>query len=174
MMNNETLQQEPIVTTTEQEQQVPPAVDPQTEELIRAAKIAKGELQPEKEHENIAYRFIAAKKDVSSSGRVRQLWYRMRRSPGTDTWEYYAEGRLPKGNYYANERQATVYGNLYIGDLVATHDHAKPIDRICLVYYNLEENKAKLHDCEFAIVRGNQLQISLPDGSKITLPNPRK
>ena len=169
MINNETL-----TTNTTTEQQVPPAVDPQTEELIRAAKIAKGELQPEKEHENIAYRFIAAKKDVSSSGRVRQLWYRMRRSPGTDTWEYYAEERLPKGNYRASERQATVYGNLYIGDLVASHDHAKPIDRICLVYYNLEENKAKLHDCEFAIVRGNLLLISLPDGSKITLPNPRK
>jgi len=172
MINNETLQQETITAAAEQQQAQP--VDPQTEELIRAARIAKGEIQPEKEHENLGYRFIAAKKDVSSSGRVRQLWYRMRRSPGTDTWEYYAEERLPRGNFRASERQATVYGTLYIGDLVATHDHAKPIDRICLVYFNIEENKAKLHDCEFNIVRGNMLQISLPDGSKIQLPNPRK
>lgn len=166
MINNETLNTQETTVTAEQQQQ---AVDPQTEELIRAARIAKGEIQPEKEHENLAYQFIAAKKDVSSTGRIRQLWYRMRRSPGTDTWEYYAEERLPHGNY-----RATVYGNLYVGDLVASHDHAKPIDKICLVYFNIEENKAKLHDCEFNIIRGNMLQISLPDGSKITLPNPRK
>ena len=164
--NNESLQQQPAVD--------PQTVDPQTEELIRAAKIALGEIQPEKEHENIAYRFAAAKKDVSSSGKIRQLWYRMRRSPGTDTWEYYGEGRLPRGNSSASDRYGIVYGNLYIGDLVATHDHGRPIDRIDLVYFNISENKAKLNECEFNIIRGNMLQIKLPNGSMITLPNPRK
>lgn len=114
-------------------------------------------------------RIIGAKKDLNCKGRG-PPWYRMVYRRG---WQYVSSERLPSGSFRAEERRAEVYGNVYPGEIVVSHDRGKPVDAAWLVLTPDAEGQV-LRSIEFASRRDGKLSFSLPDGSEVVLPNPRE
>jgi hypothetical protein len=93
-------------------------------------------------------------------------WYRMVWSAADDAWRYFAERRLEEGYRYSS-----VDGRVAIGDLVARHDRGCPIDAIWVV---ADRTAKPLRACKFAARGDGRLSITLPDGTVIDRPNPRR
>lgn len=115
-------------------------------------------------------RITGAKKDKNARGRGPE-WYRMVWRGGS--WRYVSDERLPSGNFLAADRRATVYGEVYEGEVCVDHDRGGPVSDAYLVCRPDEGGKV-LADCTFARRRDGQLAITLPDGSVILTPDPRK
>lgn len=112
---------------------------------------------------------VGAKKDLNSKGRGPE-WYRMVYRGG---WQYVSDERLPSGRFLAADRRASVHGDVYSGEIVVGHDRGSPVDVARLVASPNAEGKV-LVPCEFVRRRDGQLGVTLPDGSLVVLPDPRK
>jgi hypothetical protein len=108
-----------------------------------------------------------ASKDYNARGRCREHWYRVALRGGE--WVYF-EGSLPVGNYLAADRRATLHGDVYVGELIAQHDRGGPID----VVYLVTGGDDVIQILEWRKRRDGQLAITLPDGTEVLAPNPRK
>lgn len=111
-----------------------------------------------------------AKKDLNAKGRGPE-WYRMVYRGGS--WRYVSDERLPSGTYLASDRRATVRGEVYPGEIVAQHDRGQPVDLMYLVC-RPDDQGTRLVDCAFRRRRDGDLAVTLPDGSEIVLPDPRR
>lgn len=139
------------------------------EALTLACGIARGEAEGPPDPVG---RLIAATKDINARGRIREWWYRMRWEPATRGWAYITNERLPAGNFRAAERRATLYAEVYVGDLLVTHDRGGPIDPEALLVIK-DGAKMRTVPCKVAKRRDGNLSVTLPDGTTLVTPNPR-
>lgn len=133
-----------------------------------ACDIAAGRASADPDAEGARIR--GAHKDLNAKGRGPE-WYRMVYRGGS--WQYVSDERLPSGTYRASDRRATVYGEVYPGEILADHDRGKPVDQIWLAHARDAEGDA-LTECEFRRRRDGDLAITLPDGSEVVLSDPRR
>lgn len=135
-----------------------------------ACDIAAGRAQPDDDAD--AIEIIGAKKDKNAKGNGPE-WYRMVLRDGS--WRYVSDDRLPAGNYLASERRASVKGDVFPGELVAVHDRGAPVESVWLVESLTEGESGSdcLRQCDFTKKRGGKLKVTLPDGTEITVADPR-
>lgn len=132
--------------------------------------IAQGKAEADPTSAAISIR--AAHKDLNAKGRG-PCWYRM--VWRGNTWQYFSDGRLPTGTFRAAERRATVYGDVFVGEIIAQHDKGGPIEAVYLIAPGPSDSEIKLSPAlDFTKRRDGMLAVTLPDGSGIVLPNPRK
>lgn len=108
-------------------------------------------------------------KDLNSKGSGPE-WYRMVYRNG---WTYVSEERLPNGSYRASDRRATVYGEVFPGEIVVGHNRGGPVDTAWLISSPNEKGEV-LNEIQFRKRRDGQLTFVLPDGTEVTLSNPRR
>jgi hypothetical protein len=113
-----------------------------------------------------------AHKNLNCKGHGEE-WYRMRWD-GTQ-WIYFGE-RLPSGSFRASDRKAEAYGEAYPGDILVQHDRGGAIDAAYVVTEGHDKGGRMIHVAagEVCRQRDGQLRITLPDGTEILRPNPRK
>jgi hypothetical protein len=140
-----------------------PSVGPNT---LLACQIARGEAEGPQEPVG---QMIASKKDLNARGKVREWWFRMRWDG--NQWAYLSEERLRGGTFLASDRHQTVYGDVYAGDVLITHDRGGPVDTEAKLVIGAGEEGAAA--CPVTRRRDGQLSIRLPDGTDILRPNPR-
>lgn len=134
------------------------------EHIQIACDIANKKIPANPESKGI--KITGAKKDLNAKGRGPE-WYRMvYRGNG---WSYVSRERLPRGNYLAAERRATVYGEVYEGEIIVEHDRGEPISGAKLV----TNNEIPLTEIEFFKQRDGNIKFILPDKTEIILPDPR-
>lgn len=107
----------------------------------------------------------AAHKDYNSRGRQRAHWFRLVLRNGT--WGYFAERR----GGWGRRRCATVYGNVYHGELVCEHDLGEQVGSVYLVSDGFDDKP--LRRLDFQKIRSGDLRVTLPDGRTVDVPNPR-
>jgi hypothetical protein len=107
--------------------------------------------------------------DYSASGRCREHWFRM---VWRDKWQYLSERLAPVG-MRASERHQSIKGDVWAGEIVAGHDRGKPIDAIGIISIQPVGGK-HIQWLKFNRRRDGQFAITLPDGSVIVRPDPRK
>lgn len=117
------------------------------------------------------FRIRGAAKDYNARGSRREHWFRMVLRNGS--WEYVSSDYLPKANYLASDRCATVYGEVYPGELVVSHDLGAQVDQMWIVEAHPEESTKPLKKVEFSKTRAG-LKVVLPDGTELTVSDPRK
>lgn len=118
-------------------------------------------------------RVPAAHKDISARGRVYEYWYRLALEPGETVPRYFTEGREPYG-MRASARHWTGYGEVPAGTLLLQHDRGGPINEIWIVHQPVGQEQITLTPCAFNRRADGKISITLPDGSVIAVPNPRK
>lgn len=119
-----------------------------------------------------SYRVKGAHKDYSARGSCRAHWFRMVLRGGQ--WTYVSDEYLPSGNFRASERHATVYGEVYEGELCVTHDRGKGVDSIAhLMTVDPSDDSLEMIDCKVVKSRDGNLRIHLPSGDVVVAPNPR-
>ena len=145
-----------------------PVLDP----LATACAIARGE-QSDPAASGISIR--GAWRDLNARGRGSES-YRRRLPAGERVWAWVSGERLPRTGSRASERRCRVNGEVFDGDLVATFSRmidsrvgAVSIDAFALVVTALEK---PLRTCEHKRRRDGQYDVTLPDGSKITVASP--
>jgi hypothetical protein len=111
---------------------------------------------------------VGAKKDLNSKGRG-EHWYRMVHRHG---WRYVSDDRLPSASFRAAERRCEVYGDVYPGEIVVSHDRGQSIDCAWLVRAPDSAGKVLVR-IEFSSRRDGNLVFTLPDASEVVLSNPR-
>ena len=101
-------------------------------------------------------------------------WYRMVYRGGS--WTYFSDERLPMGTFRASDRCASVYGTVYAGELLAQHDKGGKVDGVQLVRADPADpaDPYSLEGVEFSRGQDGSLSLTLPDGGKIVVPDPRK
>lgn len=117
------------------------------------------------------HRIIGAEKDLNCKGRGPQ-YYRMVYRDGS--WQYVSDDRLPSGAFRASDRRAKVFGVVFVGEIVASHDRGAQIGVAYLVVSPNPEEGGVLQKIGIKARRDGQLAFTLPDGSEIVTPNPRK
>ena len=159
------------ISTVPETQTAPEAqpATPATEQRIQTAcDIATGKAQADPTESG--KEITGAKKDLNGKGRGPQ-WYRMVHRNGD--WRYVSSDRLPSGSFRASERRASVSGEVFTGESVVQHDRGQPVDAAWIICQPDAEGKVMVL-CEFSRRRDGNLGITLPDGSELVLPNPRK
>lgn len=134
-----------------------------TEAASHAAAIARDEVTAPDEWRRIN----AAHCDYNARGSKRAHWYRMIWTGAA--WEYFGDGRLATVGQSAATRHQTITGEVQIGTLVVQHDWGGLIDTA----YVVQDGEKPLKCCEVKR-RAGELHITLPDGSKVKRPDPRK
>jgi hypothetical protein len=109
----------------------------------------------------------AAHKDYSARGSRRAHWFRMVWRNGT--WMYVTDKRLPGNGLRASERNATIYGDVFPGEVLVIHDLGESLDELAKLVVAQDNYVA----CPIRTTRAG-IEISLPDGSVLKRPNPRK
>jgi hypothetical protein len=148
--------------------------------LARAIRRARGE-EPIPDDER-PIRVIGARADYSARMRAREHWFRM--VYREHRWTYFTDYLEPIG-LRAAQRHQTLYGDVYIGELLAQHDRGGPVDVLYLVADRAVPRRAgvdresadqrgTLIRLDFYAGRDGKLRVELPDGSALTLPNPRR
>ena len=93
-------------------------------------------------------------------------------------WSYYSDERIPSRGIRASERKCITHGEVFHGELVCQHYIGKPVDAVYLIADQKEiwnsNSPKQIHSVEFVKQRDGNLRITLPDGKKVILPNPRK
>lgn len=122
--------------------------------------------------EELPHRITGAFCDYSARGACREHWFRM--VWRNDAWEYFSEHLAAVGMNSSTRHQSTS-GNVWAGELVATHDRGKPIEAIALVTSGRSrDSEGELRFLKFGRRRDGQLSVTLPDSSVVLLPDPRK
>jgi hypothetical protein len=102
--------------TAEQITTATPDSTPDT--LVRiACDIANGAAQ---DPTAVALRTKGAWRDCNAKGNGSET-YRRALSPG-GAWRFVSSARLPRGAFLASDRKAIVFGDVFVGDLVADYD----------------------------------------------------
>lgn len=154
-------------TTPETAQPAAQETDPA---IVLACAIARGEAEGPQEP---CGEMIAAHKDANARGRIRSFYYRMRWNGSG--WDYISNERIPVGGIRASERRVTVRAEVYVGDLLITHDRGGPVDDTArLVLGTTDEDEVRYVACDVVRRRDGKLSIKLPDGEPLIAPNPRK
>jgi len=139
---------------------------------VRACAIARGEQDAPEEPLG---RLCVGNKDVNARGSVHGWWYAMRWNGST--WEYPSDDRLPTGMFLASDRRASIYADVYEGDVFVTHNRGGGIDSEGWVIRvpNTEKGEDKAQKTVTLVkrLRSGLLRIELPDGTSIERPNPR-
>ncbi len=112
-------------------------------------------------------RFVG--RDVSARGRCREHWLVYR----SGAWQYYGERLGPVGDS-ADTRYQTTRGDAYLGELIARHDRGGPVNAMYIVAPPTGEPQKKITPLAFRRRRDGQIDVSLPDGSTVTVPDPRR
>lgn len=144
-----------------------PEVPAEEDRFCTACRIARGEEQPDPNAPG--HRVVAGQKNLNGRGRG-DWWYRMVYRQGG--WTYFSDGRLPTGIFLASDRRATVYGEVFLGELICCHDYGKPVDGVALVVAP-DGGGNVLEWLEYGRRRDGTLSVTLPDGSKVVVPDPR-
>lgn len=118
-----------------------------------------------------AIRVRAAHKDVSARGSVREQWYRLALVLGEAVPRYFSDSREPCGMRSA-ARHWTGYGEVPAGTILLEHDRGRPIDRIWLVHQPTGGDVVT--QCAFTRRADGRLSVTLPDGTVIAVPDPRR
>jgi hypothetical protein len=147
-----------------------PDQNPAAAVLAEACARARGE-SPIPGDEAPVGRIVAARKEYSCRGRCQEHWFRMRWS-GT-SWQYLGERIGGPGGFRASERRQASYTDVWTGDLLAQHDRGGPINAVFLIVPKSVEAD-NLAVCKFTRTRDGNLKITLPDGSVIVRPDPRR
>jgi hypothetical protein len=139
--------------------------NPTSAALAEACARARGE-SPIPGDEPAAGKWTVAKKDYSSRGRCREHWFRMVWRGGGWT---YVGGRIggPGGYDFAE-------AELWLGELVVRHNRGGPVVAVAVVGPSSDGDGFALRKCEFTRTRDGNLKITLPDGSVIFRPDPRR
>jgi hypothetical protein len=116
---------------------------------------------------------LAAHCDYSARCKMREHWFRM--AWRNDTWEYIGE-RLSGVGLLASTRHQSSYSDVWPGELIAQHDRGKPVDTIWLVVLvpDSKEPIIRREKLQFTRRRDGKLAITLPDGTVLTRPDPRR
>lgn len=130
---------------------------------IIACEIAAGRIPLDAAENAISVR--ASYKDLNCKGKGPEC-YRMVWRGGQ--WVYFADERLPSGSFRAADRRATVYGDVYPGELVCEHPRGGRIEAMWLV----RSDPKPLWVVRFVRARDG-LHVTLPSGTSITVPDPR-
>lgn len=150
-------------------EQLVPETAPALEARIQiACDIATGKI-PAPDHDS-PRNVVGAKKDLNSKGNGPE-WFRMVYRNGS--WRYVSDDRLPSGKFLASDRRATVYGEVFAGEIIAGHDRGGQIDSAWIVMAEPDAAGKNLKAITATKQRDGQLAFALPDGSKVVLPNPR-
>lgn len=134
----------------------------------RACLVALGALPADPADPGVE--IVAAKKDLNTKGNGPH-WFRM--VYRDKRWIYVSTESLPKGNLRASERRAEVRDRVYFGEIVVQHSLGKKVDSAWLVEEPDSEGRA-LVELNFHALRDGNIRFDLPDGSVLTLPDPRK
>ena len=133
-----------------------------------ACDIAMGRLAPDPTESG--HRTVGARRELNSKGNGPE-WYRMVYRAGA--WRYVSDDRLPRGTFLASDRRATVWGDVYSGEIMARHDRGQGIDRVYIVRpFGVDDQR--LIVCAFVKQRDDNLRVKLPTGDEVTVSNPRK
>jgi hypothetical protein len=142
----------------------PPNLAPKANLLAEACARARGE-SPIPGDEPAAGKWTVAKKDYSSRGRCREHWFRMVWRGG---WTYVGDRIGGPGGYDFAEAE------LWLGELVVRHDRGGPVAAVTVVAPASDGDGFALRKCAFTRTRDGNLRITLPDGSVIVRPDPRR
>ena len=132
-----------------------------------ACDIAAGRV--EADPNTLGIHALAAKKDLNAKGNG-PWWYRM--VYRNKSWTYFSSDRLPSGSYRASDRRASIYGDVYPGEIMVQHDRGKAIDQAWLIL-EMNDKEEWREEIQFSKRRDGNLVFDLPDGSKAVLSNPR-
>lgn len=139
-----------------------------------ACSIARGEQQPDPAATGFSIR--GAWRDLNSRGHGSES-YRRRLPAGEHTWTWVSDERLPRVGIRASERRCSVEGEVFAGDLIAEFSRsidsrvgAVSIDYICIV--GERATGKHLTACQFTRRRDGQYDVTLPDGSTVTVASP--
>lgn len=141
---------------------------------LAACALARGEQQPDPSASGSEVR--AAWRDLNSKGNGPEC-YRRRLPAGERAWQWISAERLPRGAFLASDRRATVRGDVYVGDLVATYSrsisrgHAGGRATLDSVQLVVDATEKPLRPCEHRSRRDGQVEVTLPDGTKLVTPS---
>lgn len=132
----------------------------------------------------------AAKDETATAIRAKGAWracnakgngsetYRRALSPG-GAWRFVSSERLPRGTFLAADRNCTVRGDVFVGDLVADYDRslshgkstgeAKHDGKIGLVTGPADKG-AEIEWMDVARQKNGTWRIILPTGAHLTIP----
>jgi len=150
-----------------------PAPAPQKPDpLTLATQYAREGRVPPDEH---TYSIRAAVRDQNAKGNGPE-WYRMAWRPGASSWSYFGDERMPAFNAYnASTRRVTITGPLPPGTLLVQHHRGRPVDSVYLVVGPGEgEVRARVEELEWRKRADGNLAITLPDGTELLRPDPRR
>lgn len=140
--------------------------------VLAACEIAAGRAPADPDA--TALRIVGAKKDLNCKGRGPH-WYRMVFRNGA--WMYVSTERLPSGTFRASDRRASVYGEVFPGEIVADHDRGGPLNAVGIAHERIvrgDRDKVVLTWMDPPKKRRDGLlKVVLPDGSELVVPNPR-
>lgn len=142
--------------------------------VAEACRRAAGEEEVPAEEPLISV--LAAKRDISARGMVRERWYRLALTPGSqEPPRYFSREREPWGMVRAADRHWEGWGEVPAGTVLLQHDYGGPVQRAKLVVRAPEERLGyRLVTCGLIRRADGQLGITLPGGQQIVLPDPRR
>jgi hypothetical protein len=129
--------------------------------VITACAIARGESTAQTDPAPVSIRGACVER--SMRGKVQEEWYRMVLRDGE--WTYVSADRLS-----TTARHSAVSGDVYQGELVAQHERGAQIDAMWLVAGQADEEWVELQ----IRVGASTITATLPDGSTVAVPNPRR
>lgn len=153
----------------------PPPLDPAVKD---ACMIAVGE-SPADER-STPHRCWAAKRGLNCKGNGGESYRRVLRA-GTKSWEFLSSERLPRGTYLAADRKASVYGEGFRGDLLASYSRSLRGGKSQQSKATLDEVRIVVgkHSGEWLSVpcvatrrRDGRYDIILPSGQSLTVASP--
>lgn len=112
--------------------------------------------------------------DYSARGSCRAHWFRM--VWRNDSWQYISS-RLAAVGMNSGTRHQTTKGEVWVGEIIASHDRGKPIDAVALIVNrpaNAADAAGRILWLDFSRRRDGHLSVTLPDQTKLVLPDPRK
>lgn len=150
------------------------AATPEDTSLLQeahASRVARGEEQADDEPVG---RLNGAYRDLNARGRGEE-WYRLRWT-GRE-WSYLAQERLPAGRFLAADRKCSRKGDVYVGDVLVTHDLGKPLDteaQLVVAPPAPGDTAPRRVECKITRLRDGRLSIALPRGEPLVTPDPRR
>ncbi len=105
--------------------------------------------------------------------------YRRALSPG-GAWRFVSGERLPRGTFLAGDRNCTVRGDVYVGDLVADYDRslrrgssqgeAQHDGKVGLIIGPATEGGAEIEWMDAVRQKDGTWRVILPTGAHLTIP----
>ena len=170
----------PILATPDATHAAPalPAPEPLAPKTLAACRLALGEVPPDADAEPGSIR--SAWRDLSARGSGPEAYRRVLRG-GAESWGWLGAERLPRTASSARDRRASVYGDVYLGDVVATFsrriEHGRSAGKATLDDFRIycghdEAGKPILVECAAKKRRDGRFALVLPNGSALIVGSP--